>query len=213
MTSLADNREQHIQRFHQQLESWQQEMNRMRSLTFSANSYLQGEMNKRVAQLDKGLGQLTQKLVEVAETGDKRVYTALESLESAWGSLKSTIGDVSQRLRSKGEAAGEQLREGAEEAQDTLRHKVDQGMNQARQAANRGRQAARDTLQQGRDTARDIAEQGREALREGREVLRDTAEDVARAAQSATGGRRGGGSTGQADENVASRTSNPPQQH
>lgn len=213
MTSLADNREQHIQRFHQQLESWQQEMNRMRSLTFSANSYLQGEMNKRVAQLDKGLGQLTQKLVEVAETGDKRVYTALETLESAWGSLKSTIGDVSQRLRSKGEAAGEQLREGAEEAQDTLRHKVDQGMNQARQAANRGRQAARDTLQQGRDTARDIAEQGREALREGREVLRDTAEDVARAAQSATGGRRGGGSTGQADENVASRTSNPPQQH
>lgn len=209
MTTLAENREQHIQRFHQQMEAWQQEMERVRSMAFSANSYLQGEMNKLVAQLDKGLQQLTQKLVTLAETGDKRVYTALETMESAWTSLKGTIGDMSHRLREKGDQAADQIEKSAGQARDTIRDKVDQGVGQAKQAMQQGKQAARDAVERGSDTARDMVNQGKEALR-------DTAEDISNATQSATsGGKRGQGAAGgvQSEETVVvSRTRTPPQQ-
>lgn len=209
MTTLAENREQHIQRFHQQMEAWQQEMERVRSMAFSANSYLQGEMNKLVAQLDKGLQQLTQKLVTLAETGDKRVYTALETMESAWTSLKGTIGDMSHRLREKGDQAADQIEKSAGQARDTIRDKVDQGVGQAKQAMQQGKQAARDAVDRGSDTARDMVNQGKEALR-------DTAEDISNATQSATsGGKRGQGAAGgvQSEETVVvSRTRTPPQQ-
>lgn len=209
MTTLAENREQHIQRFHEQMEAWQHEVERVRSLAFSANSYLQGEMNKLVAQLDKGLQQLTQKLVGLAETGDKRVYTALETMESAWTSLKGTIGDMSHRIRDKGEHAADKLEKGASQARDTVRDTVDEGMNQARQAVQQGKQAVRDTVERGSDTARDMVNQGKEALR-------DTAGQVGNAAQNASGGKRGQGAAGgvQADESVGgTRTRTPPQQH
>lgn len=209
MTTLAENREQHIQRFHQQMEAWQQEMERVRSMAFSANSYLQGEMNKLVAQLDKGLQQLTQKLVTLAETGDKRVYTALETMESAWTSLKGTIGDMSHRLREKGDQAADQIEKSAGQARDTIRDKVDQGVGQAKQAMQQGKQAARDAVERGSDTARDMVNQGKEALR-------DTAEDISNATQSATsGGKRGQGAAGgvQSEETVVvSRSRTPPQQ-
>lgn len=213
MSTLAENREQHIQRFHQQMEAWQQEMERVRSMAFSANSYLQGEMNKLVAQLDKGLQQLTQKLVALAETGDKRVYTALETMESAWTSLKGTIGDVSHRLRDKGDQAADKIEKGASQARDTIRDKVDQGMGQAKQAMQQGKQAARDAVERGSDTARDMVNQGKEALR-------DTADNISNAAQNASqsatsGGKRGQGAAGgvQSEETVVvSRTRTPPQQ-
>lgn len=208
MTTLADNREQHIQRFHEQMESWQQEVERVRSLAFSANSYLQGEMNKLVAQLDKGLQQLTQKLVVLAESGDKRVYTALETMESAWSSLKGTIGDISHRMRDKGEQAADKLEKGAEQARDNIREKVDQGMGQAKQAMQQGKQAVRETVERGSDAARDLVDQGKEALR-------NTADQVSNAAQNATSGKRGQTSAGgaQTEETVVvSRTRTPPQQ-
>lgn len=210
MTSLAENREQHIQRFHEQMESWQQEMERVRSLAYSANSYLQGEMNKLVAQLDKGLQQLTSKLVQLAETGDKRVYTALESMESAWTSLKSTIGDVSHRMREKGEHTGDRIGDKAREARDNLRDTVDQGMDQARHAVNQGKEAVRDAVQRGSDSARDMMDKGKDALR-------DTAEQAREAMPS--GGKRGqagsqatGGAT-QTEETVVVSRSRTPQQH
>lgn len=211
MTSLAENREQHIQRFHQQMEAWEQEVNRVRSMAFSANSYVQGEMNRLVAQLDKGLQQLTHKMVQLAETGDQRVYTVLETMESAWSSLKSTIGDMSHRLREKGEQAQEKLEHGASEARDTIREKVDEGMSQAKQALSQGKQAVRETVEQGSDAARDIIEQGKSTLRE-------TAEQVGNAAQSATGGKRGqsagsqasGGKVQTEETVVVSRTRTPP---
>lgn len=209
MTSLAENREQHIQRFHEQMEAWEQEMNRVRSMAFSANSYIQGEMNKLVAQLDKGLEQLTHKMVQLAETGDQRVYTALETMESAWSSIKSTVGDMSQRLREKRDQAEDKLERGASEARDTIRDKVDQGVSQAKQAMNQGKQAVRDTVEQGSDAARDMIDQGKNTLRE-------TAEQVGNAAQSAgkrgqSGGSQATGGKVQAEETVVvSRTRTPP---
>lgn len=214
MATLAENREQHIQRFHEQMEAWEKEMNRVRSMAYSANSYLQGEMNKLVAQIDKGLAQLTHKMVQLAEGGDKRVYTALEKMESAWGSLKSTISDVSERVRHRGSEAGEQIRDKVEGARDTIRDKaedardslrdtMDQGMAQAKQAVNRGQQAARDTLEQGRE----LAEQGKEAVR--------NAADEARNATSGSGSGSGGRRSGQAEETTVSvtrTTGNPPRQ-
>lgn len=212
MTTLAENREQHIQRFHEQMEAWQQEMERVRSMAFSANSYLQGEMNKLVAQLDKGLQQLTQRLVQMAETGDRRVYSALETMESAWTSLKGSIGDLSHRVRDRGEQAADQLEKKAGKARDTIRDKMDQGMDQARDAAQQGKEALRDTVERGTEAARDMMDRGKDAAR-------SAAEDIGDAARSATSGKRGqGGSqptggTAQAEETVVvSRTRTPPQQ-
>lgn len=215
MTTLAENREQHIQRFHEQMEAWEKEMNRVRSMAYSANSYLQGEMNKLVAQIDKGLAQLTHRMVQLAEGGDKRVYTALEKMESAWSSLKSTVGDVSERVRHRGSEAGEQIRDKVEGARDTLRDKaedareavretMDEGMAQARQAASRGKQAARDTLEQGRE----LAEQGKDALRHA-------ADEARNATGGATSGssRRGSSQAEETTVSVTRSTGNPPQQH
>lgn len=126
MASLAENREQHIQRFHQQMQEWQEDINRLRAAAYSANSYLQGEMNRLVAQLDKGIQQLSEKLVQVAETGDRKVYSALETLESAWGSMRSNISDMMGRVKSG--SAGDTV--------EKVEQAVKRGASKAKQALN-----------------------------------------------------------------------------
>lgn len=210
MTSLAENREQHIQRFHEQMESWEQEMNRVRSMAFSANSYIQGEMNRLIAQLDKGLEQLTHKMVQLAETGDQRVYTVLETMESAWGSVKSTIGDISHRLREKGEQAQDKLERGASEARDAIREKVDEGMSQAKQALNQGKQAVRETVEQGGDAARDLIGQGKSTLRETAEQVGNAAQSAGKRGQQPSSSQAPGGKMQTEEPVVVSRTRTPP---
>ncbi|MDF3031518.1 MAG: hypothetical protein K0R03_2076 [Moraxellaceae bacterium] len=172
MTSLAQNREQHMQRFHDQLISWQEDINRLRAKTFTANSYLQGQMNKLVTQLDKNIQQLTEKLIEVAETGDRRVYSALETMESSWGTLRTNITDMMERMRNKGEDASDQLQDKASRLQGQIQDKagqiqdkaqqvasdlgdsVQRGMNKAKQAMNEQGTGGSQGTQGGRGAAR-----------------------------------------------------------
>lgn len=149
MTSLAQNREHHMQRFHDQLVSWQEDINRLRAKTFSANSYVQGQMNKLVTQLDRSIQQLTEKLIQVAETGDRKVYAALETMETSWSSLRGSIREMMASARDKGEQAAGQLQDKAGQLQDKagqlqdkaqqvasdIGETVQRGVGKARQAA------------------------------------------------------------------------------
>lgn len=159
MTSLAQNREQHMQRFHDQLISWQEDVNRLRAKAFSANSYIQGEMNKLVTQMDKRIEQLTQSLIQVAEKGDRRVYTALENMESAWGSLRGSLEDMMAKMREKRGEAGGGISDMVERGRDMLergRDAVQQGADQVQDTVKRGARQARqalDTDQQGQGSS------------------------------------------------------------
>jgi type I site-specific restriction endonuclease len=155
MTSLAQNREQHMQRFHDQLMAWQEDINRLRAKTFTANSYIQGEMNKLVTQMDKRIEQLTQRLIQVAEKGDRRVYAAMENMESTWGSLRGSISDMMEKMREKRGEAGDRLEDAVDSGRDMLergRNAVERGADQVQDTVKRGARQARqalDTDQQG----------------------------------------------------------------
>jgi hypothetical protein len=151
MTSLAQNRDQHLQRFHNQLISWQEDVNRLRAKAFSANSYLQGEMNKLVTQMDKRIQQLTERLVQVAEKGDRRVYDALENMESTWSTLRGNITDMMGRMREKrGEGGGGgQLQDTLERGKQAVRQGVDQVEETVKRGASKARQALGEQGQQG----------------------------------------------------------------
>jgi X-X-X-Leu-X-X-Gly heptad repeat protein len=157
MTSLAQNREQHIQRFHDQLVSWQEDINRLRAKTFTANSYVQGQMNKMVTRIDKGIQELTEKLIEVAETGDRRVYSALETMESSWGTLRENIGEMMERMRNKGEAASDQIQDKAGQLQDKAGRMAGQLQDKAGQLQDKAERMADDlgdSVQRGVNKAR-----------------------------------------------------------
>jgi X-X-X-Leu-X-X-Gly heptad repeat protein len=146
-----------MQRFHDQLLSWQEDINRLRARTFSANSYVQGQMNKLVTKLDKNIQQLTEKLIEVAESGDRRVYAALETMEASWGTLRENIGDMMERMRNKGEEATDQLQQKAGQLQDKagqLQGKAERMAGQLQDKAERVADDIGDSMQRGVNKAR-----------------------------------------------------------
>lgn len=141
MTSLAQNREQHMQRFHDQLTAWQEDINRLRAKAFTANSRIQGEMNRLVTQLDKRIEQLTQRLMQVAEKGDVRVYATLESMESAWGSLRNGVNDMMERMRDRRDEASDRIGEAVEKGSAALERSADAVEDTVKRGANKARQA------------------------------------------------------------------------
>jgi thymidine phosphorylase len=165
MTSLAQNREQHMQRFHDQLMAWQEDINRLRAKTFTANSYIQGEMNKLVTQMDKRIEQLTQRLIDVAEKGDRRVYAAMENMESTWGSLRGSITDMMEKMREKRGDAGDRIEDAVDRGRDMLergRDAVERGADQVQDTVKRGARQARqalDTDQQGQGSQTTVTAQ------------------------------------------------------
>lgn len=152
MNTLSQHREQYVQRFHEQMQYLQKEVNRVRAMAFSANSYIQGEMNKLVAQLDRRVQTLTEKMVKFAENGDETVYSALEQMESAWGSLRSSAGDMLARLREKREQATQKLEEGVDEARQALSERS-QREQQTQQSQGRQQGARASRGQSGRAQA------------------------------------------------------------
>lgn len=207
MTSLAQNRDQHMQRFHDQLVSWQEDINRLRAKTFTANSYLQGQMNKLVTQLDKGIQELTEKLIQVAETGDRRVYAALETMESSWGTLRGSIGDMMERMRRKGEQASGTLQNKAGQMQGRLQEKAGQLHDKADQVVTE----VSDTVQRGASKAKqavnEMAQGGRNAGRSETTISAEAGKRPQQGGNAAQMQQEGGSSEGQQTQGVGASVS------